>query len=51
MRASWQVLHHPGFSQGFFGAPVPGPPASGITTQGTSNAITVLEIQSINGVG
>jgi hypothetical protein len=48
---TWQVLYHAGFSHGFFGAAVPGAPANGITTQGASNAITVLEIQSINGVG
>lgn len=46
---TWQVLYHPGFSHGFFGAAVPGAPANGITTQGASNAITVQEIQSVNG--
>jgi hypothetical protein len=45
---TWQVLFHQGTGHGFFGQPVPGA-GNGITTQGTSNPITVQEIQSING--
>ena len=45
---TWQVLFHPGRGTGFNGAPVPGAP-NGITTAGTSNPITVQEIQSVNG--
>jgi hypothetical protein len=47
---TWQVVFHQGTGHDFVGGPVPGAP-NGITTQGTSNPITVLEIQSINGVG
>jgi hypothetical protein len=45
---TWQVLFHAGTGHGFFGQPVPGA-GNGITTQGTSNPLTVQEIQSING--
>ncbi len=45
---TWHVLFHPGRGTGFFGAAVPGAP-NGITTAGTSNPITVQEIQSVNG--
>jgi hypothetical protein len=46
---TWQVVFHAGTAPGFFGGAVPGVPPAGINTQGTSNPITVQEIQSING--
>jgi hypothetical protein len=45
---TWRVLFHAGTGAGFFGAPVPGV-GNAITTAGTSNPITVQEIQSVNG--
>jgi hypothetical protein len=47
---TWRVLFHAGAGDGFFGAPVPGA-GNAITTVGTSNPITVQEIQSINNGG
>lgn len=46
---TWRVVFHAGFSHAFFGQPVPGTGNGIITTQGTSNPITVQEIQSVNG--
>lgn len=45
---TWRVLFHSGADPGFFGTTLPGVPAV-ITTVGTSAAIPVREIQSVNG--
>jgi enoyl reductase len=45
---TWQVLFHAGTGHEFAGNPVPGT-VNPITTAGTSNLITVQEIQSVNG--